>query len=160
MSNITYYDIPRSTLARNGNKRIYYRRKNGNQDKYVYMHKEDKDYVLFWINRLVCDVVAKQVIDPYTFEELYKSYKDLPKSAYSTKRNSIMTYCAGLVSNIMRNPDEDLSYKQLRYIKKMFAVINFVYTQGPLKEEVGYNHITRESNETPKLVTFCEAWDK
>jgi hypothetical protein len=157
MSNITYYDIPQSTDARNGAKKIFYRRKSGNKEKYVYMHQEDKDYVLFWLNRLVCDVVAKQVIDPYTFEELYKSYKDLPRSGYSSKRNSIMTYSAGVVSNIMRNPDEDISYNQLGYIKKMFAIIHFVYTEGPLKNEVGYNHNTGKHNELPKTVMFSEA---
>ena len=159
-SNITYQDIPKSTITNKDNKRIYYRRKtlaNGKVGKYTYMHKEDKDYILFWCNRLVCDVAAKQVIDPYLFEDLYKSRNSMPKSGYSSKRNSIMTYCAGIVSNCMRNPDEDIAYNQLGYIKKLFVLLNYMYSEGILADELGYNHNTREKNIAPKNVVFLEA---
>ena len=156
MNTISYADIPPSS-TKAGTKTIYYRRRTGNKDKYVYLHEEDRDYIIHWCNRLVCDVAAKQVVDPFLFEELYKSRKSMPKSGYSTKRNSIMTYCSGIVSNVLRNPTEDLAFNQLEYLQNAFLLINFVYTQGPLSTELGYTHIHNIPNKPPSKILFREA---
>jgi len=154
--NVSYADIPAS-VNRAGTKTIYYRRRTGNKEKYVYLHDEDRDYIIHWCNRLVCDVAAKQIIDPYLFEELYKSRKSMPKSGYSAKRNSVMTYCAGIVSNILRNPGEDIAFNQLGYITKVFELIHYVYDIGPLCTEVGYHHDTGIPNRKPNKIKFCDA---
>jgi len=154
---ISYLDIPQSYITKTGNKRIYYRRRAEHKDKYVYMHSEDKDYVVFWLNRLVVDVTAKTIIDKYLFEDLHKSRPTLPTSGYSAKRNSIITYAAGIVSNIMRNPEEDIAYKQLPYITKLFKIIHYVYTVGPLSAELGYNHKTGKQNPPPFILQFYDS---
>ena len=156
-SKITYLDIPKSYITKKDNKRIYYRQRPEPRDKYVYMHEEDKQYILYWCSRLVNDVVAKQVIEKFLFEDLYKSSKSLPTSGYTAKRNSIMTYTAGIVSNAMRNPEEDISHKQLNYISKIFKIIHYVYTIGPLQGELGYNHRTGERNDPPFCIQFFRA---
>jgi hypothetical protein len=153
MSNISYQDIPASETV-NERRKIHFRRRIGDKSKYIYLHEEDKDYIVHWCKRLVCDVAAKQVIDPYMFDELYKSRQSMPISGYSSKRNSIMTYSAGIVSNIMRNPNEDIAYNQLKYITKLFKIIQFTYSQGPLSKELGYHHITKKKNSAPDSVYF------
>lgn len=153
---ISYADIPAS-VNRSGVKTIYYRRRTGNKNKYVYLHPEDKDYIIHWCNRLVCDVSAKQVVEPYLFEDLYKTRESLPKSGYSKYRNSIITYCSGVVSNVLRNPGEDISYNQLNYLEAMMKVINYVYTDGPLGNELGYHYSTGIPNKPPLKVKFKDA---
>ena len=155
--NISYADIPESTILDTGHRRIYFRRKASPMDKYVYLHPEDKDYILFWCDRLVVDILAKQIIDPTFCEELFKQSKGMPTSGYSGLRNSPLTFAAGIISNIRRNPVEDIGYKQLEYIQKLFKIINFAYTIGELKDELGYNSSTKKENPIPNKIIFKEA---
>ena len=153
---ISYADIPAS-INRAGVKTIYYRRRTGNKDKYVYLHPEDRDYIIHWCNRLVCDVAAKQVVEPGLYEDFYKTREYLPKSGYSKFRNSVMTYCSGIVSNALRNPGEDIAYKQIKYIETIMKIIQFAYTQGQLCNEVGYHHSTGIPNDPPLKIKFKDA---
>lgn len=154
---ISYQDIPESTILNTGHKRIYFRRKPKPMDKYIYLHPEDKDYILFWCDRLVVDVLAKQIIDPTFCEELFKQSKGMPVSGYSGLRNSPLTFAAGIVSNMRRNPAEDIAYKQLEYIIKLFKVINYAYSIGELHKEIGYNSNTKRNNDIPNTIIFKEA---
>jgi len=154
---ISYADIPQSTVLDTGHKRIYFRRKPKPMDKYIYLHPEDKNYILFWCDRLVVDILAKQIIDPTFCKELFKQSKGMPLSQYSNLRNSPLTFAAGIVSNFRRNPAEDIAYKQLQYIIKLFKVINYAYSIGELHKEIGYNSITKMDNELPNVLIFKEA---
>lgn len=154
---VSYADIPKSTIIDTGHRRIYFRRKLGTQSKYIYLHPEDKDYILFWCDRLVVDVLAKQILDPTFCNELFKQSKGMPTSGYSGLRNSPLTFAAGVVSNIRRNPAEDLAYKQIEYITKLFKIINFAYSIGELKHDLGYNSSTQKDNALPNKIIFKEA---
>jgi hypothetical protein len=89
---------------------------------------------------------------------LFERTKDLPTSRVSKKRNSYITLAAGIVSNIMRNPDVDIAKAQLKHIETLFVAINALYSEdGHLCDEIGYSHITREQNQIPKQIKFIEA---
>lgn len=158
---VSYQDIPQSYVDNNRNQVYYYRRKtlaDGSKSKYVYIHPDEKDDILFWINRLVIDVQAKRVIDNTFLDDLDYRTDKLPSSTISHKKNSYITYAAGVVSNIMRNPAEDLSYNQLKYIDALYTIINAVYSKaGPLGNEIGYNSVTNKDNPVPKQIKFKPA---
>jgi hypothetical protein len=154
---VSYLDIPENELLTTGHRKIYFRRKTDNKEKYIYLHPEDKDYILFWCDRLVVDVLAKQIIDPTFCEELFKQSKGMPVSGYSKLRNSPLTFAAGIVSNMRRNPAEDIAYKQIEYIIKLFKIINYAYSVGELHKELGYNSSTKKDNAIPNNIIFKEA---
>ena len=156
---VSYQDIPQSYVDNNHNQVFYYRRKvraDGKPGKYVYIHDDEKHKIVYWLNRLVIDIQAKRVIDNTFLDELDTRTKDLGTSGVSHKHNSYITFAAGVVCNIMRNPAEDLAYNQLKYIKELYRVINRVYSVE-LASELGYNHITKEDNPVPKQIKFKPA---
>lgn len=156
---ISYQLIPQTYVDKNDNQVYYYRHKtlsDGSKSKYVYIHPDEKHQIMYWINRLVIDVQAKRVIDKTFLDELDITSSDLPSSKVSHKKNTYMTYAAGVVSNIMRNPAQDLSYDQLKYIKELYRVINRVYSLE-LADEVGYNNVTKQDNPVPKQIKFKQA---
>ena len=118
------------------------------------MRDEDKDYILYWIDRFIIDMCAKKVIQPMFLENIMSSSKSMPKSQYSDKRNSVLSYCAGLISNFRRNPTEDFGKNQLIYIKKVMGIIHDVYSYVLTEKDLGYNNITKKKNDAPKKVMF------
>jgi len=158
---ISYLDIPPAYINKQDKQVYYYRRRplgNGETSKYVYLHDTEKHQIIAWLNRLVIDVLAKQVVDHTFCEVLFERTKDLPTSRVSKKRNSYITLAAGIVSNIMRNPDVDIAKAQLKHIETLFVAINALYSEdGLLCNEVGYSHITKDENQIPKQIKFIEA---
>jgi len=155
---ISYQDVPASTMLEETEQRqMYFRQKIEKQQKYIYLHPEDKDYILFWADRLVCDIIAMQIIDPTFCQVLFKQCKSMPLSGYSKLRNTPITFAAGLISNARRNPKEDFAKKQIKYITTLFKIIHFAYTEGELKKELGYNVFTGKPNDIPYNLVFKEA---
>lgn len=159
--NTTYYGIPKSYTNKK-DKQVYYYRRRTNSDgtfsKYVYLHDDEKHEIIAWLNRFVVDVTAKQVVDHTFCEVLFERTKDLPTSRVSKKRNSYITLAAGIVSNIMRNPDVDIAKAQLKHIETLYVAINALYSDdGLLCNEIGYSHITKQQNDIPKQIKFIEA---
>ena len=154
MSNIHNTIVPEKQLINDDTYKIYFTEKIGNKSKYITMREEDKQYILYWIDRFVLDMCAKQVIQPMFLESIMSSSKSMPKSQYSDLRNSVLSYCAGLVSNFRRNPQEDFGKNQLVYIKKIMEIVNHLYNNVFDEKELGYNHITKERNVSPKKVMF------
>jgi len=156
---VSYQDIPQSYTNKNNVKVYYYRRKtlaNGQTSPYVYIHEDEKHELIHWLNRFVIDIQAKRVIDNTFLDELDTLSSNLPTSKISHKKNSYITYAAGVVSNIMRNPAEDISYNQLKYIRELYRVINRVYSVE-LANELGYNNVTKQDNPAPQQVNFKQA---
>ena len=60
--------------------------------------------------------------------------KEMPKSTYAGSYNSVLSYASGIVGNKLRNPSEDYTKKQLRYIKKLFDII-LKFQQNNVSEE-------------------------
>ena len=154
---VSYKDIPKS-IEKANSKTIYYRRKSDAKQKYVYMHQEDREYILYWFTRLVIDFNAKKITAPELFTDSWvdRSNDQLPLSGYSKKRNSVMSFTAGVLSNKFRNPAEDFAYNQLKYIQFIFAFIDYTYNRLQTFE-LGYNVNTNKDNEAPKQITFLEA---
>jgi len=158
---ISYLDIP-PTYINKKDKQVYYYRRRTNSDgtfnKYVYIHDNEKHQIIAWLNRFVVDITAKQVVDHTFCEVLFERTKELPVSKVSKKRNSYITLAAGIVSNIMRNPDVDIAKAQLKHIETLFVAINALYSEdGRLCDEIGYSHITKQKNKIPKQIKFIEA---
>ena len=158
---ISYLDIP-PTYINKKDKQVYYYRRRTNSDgtfsKYVYLHDTEKHEIIAWLNRFVVDVTAKQVVDHTFCEVLFERTKELPVSKVSKKRNSYITLAAGIVSNIMRNPDVDIAKAQLKHIETLYVAINALYSDdGLLCNEIGYSHITKQKNQIPKQIKFIEA---
>ena len=157
----SYQDIPKSYVDKDNKQVYYYRRKtlaNGSKSKYVYIHDNEKHEIIHWLNRFVIDVTAKQVIDHTFCEILFERRDDLQSSKISKKKNSYMTYAAGIVSNIMRNPDQDIAKAQLKDIQTLFDAINGIYSDdGYLSDEIGHSHITKQKNKIPKQIKFKPA---
>jgi len=158
---ISYLDIP-PTYINKKDKQVYYYRRRTNSDgtfnKYVYLHDNEKHQIIAWLNRFVVDVTAKQVVDHTFCEVLFERTKELPVSKVSKKRNSYITLAAGIVSNIMRNPDVDIAKAQLKHIETLYVAINALYSDdGLLCNEIGYSHITKQKNQIPKQIKFIEA---
>ena len=154
--NVSYADIPQSKQTQT-NKTIYYRRKADNKVKYVYMHQEDREYILYWFSRLVADFNAKKITNPELFTDSWvdRSNDNLPLSGYSKKRNSVMSFTAGVLSNKFRNPAEDFAYNQIKYIKYIFTFIDYIYNDQKVFE-LGYNVNTNQDNQSPKKLSFVE----
>jgi hypothetical protein len=156
---VSYQDIPKSYVDKNDKQVYYYRRKtlaNGSKSKYVYIHENEKHEIIHWLNRLVIDLQAKQVIDHTFLDELFERTDNLKSSPISHKKNSYITYAAGVVSNIMRNPTQDLSVDQLKDVEEVYRVINRVYSVE-LANELGYNNVTKKNNPVPKQIKFKPA---
>jgi len=102
MSTIHTSILPHKEILADNTYKIYFTEKLGNKSKYITMREEDKDYILYWIDRFIIDMCAKQVIQPMFLENIMSSSKSMPKSQYSDKRNSVLSYCAGLISNFRR----------------------------------------------------------
>lgn len=158
---VSYQDIPQSYVDSNDNQVYYYRRKtlaNGKKSKYVYIHDDEKHKLIHWLNRFVIDIQAKRVINNRFLDDFDYRTDKLPSSNISHKKNSYITYAAGIVSNIMRNSAEDLSHNQLKHIESLYKIINAVYSDpGTLGNEVGYNSVTKKDNPVPKQIKFKPA---
>ena len=158
---VSYQDIPQSYVDSNDNQVYYYRRKtlaNGKKSKYVYIHPDEKHKLIHWLNRFVIDIQAKRVINNRFLDDFDYRTDKLPSSNISHKKNSYITYAAGIVSNIMRNSAEDLSHNQLKHIQSLYKIINAVYSDpGTLGNEVGYNSVTKKDNPVPKKIKFKPA---
>ena len=154
MSTIHTSILPHKEILADNTYKIYFTVKLGNKSKYITMREEDKDYILYWIDRFIIDMCAKQVIQPMFLENIMSSSKSMPKSQYSDKRNSVLSYCAGLISNFRRNPTEDFGKNQLIYIKKVMGIIHDVYSYVLTEKDLGYNNITKKKNDAPKKVMF------
>jgi len=146
--------LPHREDVDNNHCKIYFTTPIGdNKQKYVVMHDSDKEYIFYWFERFVCDVVAGQIKDQDTLFACLEEDDSLPVSSYTKRRNSILSYCAGVVSNNYRNSSEDFGKKQLKHIKRIFEAIHYYYSNCD-KNNLGYNHITKQQNTAPKKVMF------
>lgn len=136
--------------------KIYFVRKIGTKARFVHMSPEDQQYVIGWLNRFVIDMCAKQVVEPMFLENIMQSSDAFPKSHYANKRNSVLSYCSGIVSNSLRNPGENLGFNQLPFIEKLFNIIYHLYNDL-MPNEIGYHWYTKEQNDPPKQIKFIEA---
>lgn len=156
MTNIHSSILPFREEVNDTTYKFYFTEKIGNKSKYITMRDEDKQYILYWIDRFILDMCAKQVIEPMFLENIMSSSASLPKSKYSVKRNSVLSYGAGLVSNFRRNPQEDFGKNQIPYIKLIMSIVHHTYTNIFDEKELGYNHITKEKNDKPKNIMFTK----
>ena len=120
------------------------------------MHDHEIQYIHHWLSRFVMDVSQKQFIDPSLYTMCTTPSKEMPPSKYAGSYNSVLSYASGLVGNRMRNPSEDYTKKQLRYIVKMFDIICTAYDYSFNKQDLGYDLHTKQYNEKPLKVKFKE----
>lgn len=151
--------IPHSEV-RSNTLHMYYQVKPGNEKKHIRMHPQDEQYIIHWLTRFTVDCAQKQFLDKELFRMVTKSeYKELMRSGVDRKTpNSLLSAAAGLVSNQYRNPSEDFTQKQLKWITKLFSVIHFAYSEGGVftDQDLGYDFNTNKINERPLGVKFTE----
>jgi len=144
---------------------IAYRDRSDND--YLYMHQEDKDYIIGWLNRFCIEACSMSASDS-TFDVsiwslITKKDTEFPKSTYfkdvagEPAVNSYLSYTAGLVANILRNKGHEFTKKQLPHIKICMEIVSKVYANSDLKNKVGWDWRTNEKNELPKRVSFYTA---
>jgi hypothetical protein len=150
-----YYIIPQSTVNNNV-LTIWYEVKANNEKKHLNMHDEDIAYIHHWLSRFVMDVSQKQFLDKSLYNMCTVPSKEMPKSTYAGSYNSVLSYASGIVGNRLRNPSEDYTKKQLRYIKKLFDIICVAYDYNFSKQDLGYDLHTKQYNEKPFEIKFKE----
>ena len=114
--------IPTATVKGN-TLTVWYEVKPNNEKKHLRMHEDEIAYIHHWISRFVMDVSQKQFLDKNLYQMCTIPSKEMPKSTYAGSYNSVLSYASGIVGNKLRNPSEDYTKKQLRYIKKLFDII-------------------------------------
>ena len=135
---------------------VWYEVKPNNAKKHLRMHNDDITYIHHWLSRFVMDVSQKQFINPKLYTMCTAPSKEMPKSSYAGSYNSVLSYASGIVGNRLRNPSEDYTKKQLRYISKMFDIICTAYDYSFTKQDLGYDLETRRNNDKPLRIKFKE----
>lgn len=160
---VSYADIPRR-VEHSDIMEIAYRPKTGNKVKYIYMHTEDKAYIINWFQRFMAEVCQLSQHDPVLWQQVNEPCdpSELPKSGLFNhpmlddvkRKNTILSYIAGVVSNYYRNPVQDFTVKQLNYLIKCQNMIVWFFTNPGVN--VGYNSNNFTHNELPKKISFTE----
>jgi hypothetical protein len=151
-----YYIMPQSSVKDN-TLTVWYEVKPNNEKKHLRMHDEDINYIHHWLSRFVMDVSQKQYIYPELYEVATHSDKDMPRSSYEKKEyNSMLSYASGIVGNRLRNPSEDYTKKQLRYITKLFNIICNAYDTVFTRKDLGYDIVSGVLNDKPYKIKFKE----
>lgn len=135
---------------------VWYEVKPNNAKKHLRMHNDDITYIHHWLSRFVMDVSQKQFLNPTLYTMCTAPSKEMPKSSYAGSYNSVLSYASGIVGNRLRNPSEDYTKKQLRYISKMFDIICTAYDYSFTKQDLGYDLETRRNNDKPLRIKFKE----
>lgn len=135
---------------------VWYEVKANNEKKHLRMHDEDIMYIHHWLSRFVMDVSQKQFLNPSLYTMCTAPSKEMPKSTYTKSNNSVLSYASGIVGNRLRNPSEDYTKKQLRYISKMFDIICTAYDYSFTKQDLGYDLHTKQYNDKPLRLKFKE----
>ena len=142
-------------------------RENLDDNDYIYMHQEDKDYIINWLNRFCIECCSMSASDSTFDVSIWQlvTAKDtkFPPSGYfkdvsgQSAVNSYLSYTAGFVANVLRNKGHDFTKKQLPYLKFSMEVVSKIYANSDLKKDVGWDWRTNEKNELPKRVSFYGA---
>lgn len=151
--------LPRSYDEKTQTYTMYYRVKNivGVTDKqYLYVSPDDINYIVHWVGRYVSDIVAMQVTNVNNLYSELEPNKSYPKSGLTGEQNSPLSYAAGLFSNRVRNPDEDFTKKQLRFISTLFKRLHIIYGQYLPRKELGFDSKTGLYNDPPMRIKFKE----
>ena len=138
---------------------ISYIVKPGNAKKHVVMRKEDIDYIYHWFARIVADTASKQFLDPDIYKAVTATNKhELPKSRIDLTYNSLMSYIGGMLSNRYRNPNQDFTKPQLKYVQFCMNCIYAAYGENGVfdNKDLGYDINSGVRNEPPQRVEFCE----
>ena len=156
---ISYLDIPKRHFNQDNVLEIGFRPKTGNKVKYVYMHTEDKEYIYAWFQRFLAEVCQLSQHDPKLWEEMNRPLDAdiLPKSGVFNhplldnvkRKNTIVSYISGVLSNYYRNPAQDFTQKQLDYIVGCQNIIYAFFTNPNVN--VGYNSNNFIHNELPYI---------
>jgi len=147
--------IPTATVKGN-TVTVWYEVKPNNEKKHLRMHQEDIEYIHHWLSRFVMDVSQKQFLDKSLYSMCTTPSKEMPKSTYAGSYNSVLSYASGVVGNRLRNPSEDYTKKQLRYISKMFDIITTAYDYTFTKQDLGYDLESKQYNDKPLRLRFKE----
>lgn len=165
MSNsVSYLDIPKRDFMWDDILEIGYRPKSGNKVKYVYMHKEDKEYIYSWFQRFLAEVCQLSTHDPVLWDQVNEpcDVTELPKSGCFNhplldnvkRKNTIISYISGVLSNYYRNPAQDFTKKQLDYLVKCQNMIYWFFHNPGIN--IGYNSNNFTDNELPYKIQFRE----
>lgn len=147
--------IPTATVKGN-TLTVWYEVKPNNEKKHLRMHEDEIAYIHHWLSRFVMDVSQKQFLDKNLYQMCTIPSKEMPKSTYAGSYNSVLSYASGIVGNKLRNPSEDYTKKQLRYIKKLFDIICVAYDYNFSKQDLGYDYDTKKYNAKPLRIRFKE----
>ena len=123
------------------------------------MQSQDVEYLYHWMGRIVADTASKQFLDTTIWRAVTGiNQNNLPRSGMEKTYNSLFSYIGGLLSNRYRNPTQDFTKGQLKYIEFCFQCIYSAYGEGGVfnNKDLGYELTSGTRNELPQRVTFKE----